>query len=960
MALLAIDVMAAGAAAEKEFKILELSQDAATVLKLARNAYIQGGEKAMRTEYTVERHDKLFGTVFNSFERLPAKFEANGIDPATLEPLRRALKRLDAFLRGMVEQGHQGNPNNRERMTFVYRSLDCFKAFLKAVQLLHISSSEYDFDTALGLDPRQVLLASALLNVLLIVLVAMFVERKITSPVRRLIDNCSYLEKSEPMPEPKSSDKTEIGVLEQSFYRMSLELSQNELGRRNYLEMLKTVQSASLISVLNLVTELKKSAASGSRLEKSYNAFTKGLNNLLELLKSMTEGLSNAKQEIKPNLQLVNVSSLVEEAAFTVDPLLKSRNIKLKIESLEKSLKVDPALIARVLNNFLSNAIKYSNDGSEIILRIENSSDNSGVRFSVCDSGPGISAEGIAKLFKKFSQLEAADGVKRAGTGLGLAICKDIVEAHKGEVACTSEVGKGSTFWFRLPEDPDAVASTAASPVIVPGNKKRSLPGSIKRKFLLMLAVYLSMQFAIDIGLNAKFTEAERKTRQYAIKKEISFQTHEMLGMFLIWSRRMLIGMNQMNFNFVRRNLHLLERQINGADWVLEHTHKAPALEKKIENVHSNLSRFHKLISKVLENPKMNMMAIAFIYNKTYKMVVNTDQDLFDSLELEKSDVDASYAWALEMRDALISILIFSGVLNLILLAFTARNALKITGNLTQLSAKAEEIAKGAQPVPTIMEKDELGFLDLRLTQVSMELKRAEQERQDLMATINHDLRTPVNSILSGFELMLAGAYGNIEPEQLKVAASANNKLMGLVEQINNLLLIEKIDSGTYVFERSEIDLCSLLETAQAQLGPIAEEKGVSSTEEIAESCRLLTVWADQALLGQLIKELLKNAIQHSSPGSQIKIRLSSADGQILLSICNKAVIHADLLEQIFERFRSAEGKPLVGLGLPLAERISKLHGYKISIDSNIESGTTVSLQIPLEENRSANSTVVY
>ena len=945
IALLACDVLAAGEAAEKEFKILELSQDAATVLKLARNAYIQGGEKAMKIEYTVEKHDRLFATVFDSFERLPAKFQQNGFDPEKLQPLRKALKRLQALLRKIIDEGHQGNPNNQERMQFVFRSLDCFKAFLRDVQYLHISIGDVELKTALDLDPRQLLLASALLNIMLITLVAIFVERKITSPIKRLINNCSYLERSQAMPEPEEA-RTEIAVLEKSLYQMSLALSQNEKGRRNYLETLKTVQSSSLLTVMNLVSKLKEGRVSSAKLEKTYASFNKNLNNLLELVSSMAEGLSNEAQEINPVLRSVKVKELVDDSAAAVEALLKARSIKLRIECPDREIQMDPALISRVLNNFLSNAIKYSNDNSEIALVVKEQ--NNGLEFEVKDSGPGISAAGIEKLFKKFSQLDAADGVKRAGTGLGLAICKQIVEAHKGQVGCRSEVGKGSQFWFFLPLAPEPIVTGENSPASTikgTGNKRSPLAGSIKRKFLVMLALYLTVQFAIDLGLNAKFAEAERKSRQYGVQKEIMFKTHELMGMFLIWSRRMLLGMNRMDFPFVQKNLPMLDRQIDTAAWVFEHAHKTPALKEKMSNVHSNLSKFRKIIKTALKNRGLNLAALGFIYNKTYKMVVHTDQDLFDSLELEKSDVDSSYLWAQDMRESLLAILLASAAINLIMLAFTGASALNITRKFSILKTKSEEIAAGAQPLPSIKDRDELAFLDLRLCQVSMDLKRAEHERQGLMATINHDLRTPVNSILSGFELILEGIFGEIADEQRRVAITADRNLRAMLGQINDLLLIEKIDSGTYNFDKKELELCSILETCLELAEPLLAEKNVYLDKEFDESFRLQTVEADQELLGKAISAILQNAIQAANDGEHIRLKAECTKDKIQISIKNNKLIAPQLLPLIFDRFRSINEKPLVGIGLPLVQRICKMHGCDVSIQSIEGTGTKAKLQ---------------
>ena len=109
--------------------------------------------------------------------------------------------------------------------------------------------------------------------------------------------------------------------------------------------------------------------------------------------------------------------------------------------------------ISRVLSNLLSNAIKYSPPGSEIRVRSYLGTDDSGVIVSeVRDQGAGISKSEMEQIFDKFYRVTSPTGRGRPGSGLGLAICKAIVEAHEGKIWVESKPGKGSTFYFSLPQ----------------------------------------------------------------------------------------------------------------------------------------------------------------------------------------------------------------------------------------------------------------------------------------------------------------------------------------------------------------------------------------------------------------------------------------------------------------------------------------------------------------------------
>ena len=125
----------------------------------------------------------------------------------------------------------------------------------------------------------------------------------------------------------------------------------------------------------------------------------------------------------------------------------KSQTLDCHVEPRLRPVYVDRDRVLQVLSNYLNNAVKFTPAGGRVALRVAPSEDG-GVRFSVSDTGPGLAAEDLTRVFERFWQ---AKRTAHLGSGLGLAIAKGIVEAHRGRVWAESIAGAGSVFFFALP-----------------------------------------------------------------------------------------------------------------------------------------------------------------------------------------------------------------------------------------------------------------------------------------------------------------------------------------------------------------------------------------------------------------------------------------------------------------------------------------------------------------------------
>jgi two-component system, OmpR family, phosphate regulon sensor histidine kinase PhoR len=155
---------------------------------------------------------------------------------------------------------------------------------------------------------------------------------------------------------------------------------------------------------------------------------------------------------MKLNLQPVVLRPLVEKVCFDLKPRAESKSITLVNQLPELTATADANRLEQVLANLVDNAIKYGRAQGHVTVGGKKSDDGK-LGLFVRDDGPGIPAEALDRVFERFYRVDKARSREQGGTGLGLSIVKHIVQAHGGEVWAKSEPGKGTTFFFTLPEE---------------------------------------------------------------------------------------------------------------------------------------------------------------------------------------------------------------------------------------------------------------------------------------------------------------------------------------------------------------------------------------------------------------------------------------------------------------------------------------------------------------------------
>lgn len=229
--------------------------------------------------------------------------------------------------------------------------------------------------------------------------------------------------------------------------------------------------------------------------------------------------------------------------------------------------------------------------------------------------------------------------------------------------------------------------------------------------------------------------------------------------------------------------------------------------------------------------------------------------------------------------------------------------------------------------------------------------KEIDQMKQDFVAMVSHDLRTPLGSVQATLTMIEEGVYGNLNDKGVARLTSAQQSVQRLTGLVNNLLDLEKMESGTLTIVMEPSTLKKIVDESIDSVKPHAEQQQVS----IESQCDDAELMVDSDRLVQVVINLLSNAIKFSSKNSSIELEAKTNNEFAEIRITDHGRgIPLEMRESIFEKFKqveSADGKrgKGTGLGLPICKAIVEAHNGQIGVESDEGKGSTFWFRIPLQ-----------
>ncbi|OLC53811.1 MAG: hypothetical protein AUH92_05195 [Acidobacteria bacterium 13_1_40CM_4_69_4] len=245
----------------------------------------------------------------------------------------------------------------------------------------------------------------------------------------------------------------------------------------------------------------------------------------------------------------------------------------------------------------------------------------------------------------------------------------------------------------------------------------------------------------------------------------------------------------------------------------------------------------------------------------------------------------------------------------------------------------------------------ELEIVNQKLQDSNLELQRANSLKSEFLANMSHELRTPLNAIIGFSELMLDTSAGHLNEDQKDYVADILSSGRHLLELINEILDLSKIEAGKMKLSLEEFEIGPVVEEAMALLRVEAGRKHIELVSEVEEPG--LEIVADRSKVKQTMNNLLSNAVKFTHPGGCVTLRARRDGERLAVSVIDTGIgIKEEDQERIFHAFTQVDGSYArryqgTGLGLTLVRKFVGMHGGRVTLKSRFGAGSDFTFIIP-------------
>jgi signal transduction histidine kinase len=297
---------------------------------------------------------------------------------------------------------------------------------------------------------------------------------------------------------------------------------------------------------------------------------------------------------------------------------------------------------------------------------------------------------------------------------------------------------------------------------------------------------------------------------------------------------------------------------------------------------------------------------------------------------------------------------------------FTALYVLRaVVRPIAKISKTMRLVADGdlSRAIPFQDRRDEIGFLaralrvfrdnaieEQHLRGAKEGAEAANRAKSEFLANMSHELRTPLNAVIGFSEMIKVEMFGPVGERYRGYAADIYNSGSHLLGLINEILDLSKLEAGQFELYEEDVDLTGTVEACLHLVEPQAQKSKIRISTALDPAVRLIR--ADDRRIRQILINLLSNAVKFTPDGGKIRVSSFLKDGDLVIEVRDTGIgIAAENMAKVMTSFGQVESKVTrkyegSGLGLPLAKHLVELHGGTLTIQSQVDVGTTVTVML--------------
>lgn len=473
--------------------------------------------------------------------------------------------------------------------------------------------------------------------------------------------------------------------------------------------------------------------------------------------------------------------------------------------------------------------------------------------------------------------------------------------------------------------------------------------GMSKSIFLRLLFSFL-ITVLVGLGISGLLMSSFAKQYIYDAKQEELLRQAKKVNGFIS-------GSNEPNKQLMDK-LAFLDESFDTRIWLFDQAGKIIATSMKNEVV-TGKAVASSIAGKVLQGKSaVSELQIEGLQDPMLSVAVpwGAGQQIYGGIILH-APIEGIERTISQMRETILWATLFGVLLSTIMVSYLSWS---ISRPLKKIEKTASEIGRGNYGERVHVEKpDEIGDLAKtintlaeRLENVEQERRHLEQVRNDFLANVSHELRTPLTA-MQGFLEALQDGLVEEEEARKRYYNVLYSETMQVNRLVDDLLDLMKLENNEITLAKFPVDVEEMVRKVAFTFGPEAAEKGLEIQVALAES--LPKIYADKDRIGQILKNLVKNAVKFTDSGT-IMIAAEAEDDWVKLSVSDTGIgIGADDLQRIWERFfkvdrgRSKNNKG-TGLGLAIVKELVQLHDGEIDVESEPGRGTVFTLRFPTAE----------